>query len=322
MISTCFRSTGSIRGWCRGLIKTAAASGYRTLILDSLSHFYTGQDGELEQVDRIKLRLRDNGFAAWREMTPIHNRMIDAMISAPIHILVSMRVKTEWVVEKDERTGKSTPRKVGLQPVMRDGIEYEFDVCGDMDQENTLVITKSRCPKVSGGVFQKPGQEVAQVLKEWLCSGEASAARDQNPQPKTEANRETEANLESAATPVTASAAPPKEAADGKTAASKPQTKVVGELESIWKRMCSPRGVIQEFERLKAEVEALAGTTGGAEFARILRQHGADRFKDFKTALAARQCAKEVWALVEQLRSNAGENSPEAIVDDSGEERQ
>ena len=42
-------------------------------------------------------------------------------------------MKTEWVIEKDDRTGKSTPRKVGLQPVMRDGIEYEFDVCGDID---------------------------------------------------------------------------------------------------------------------------------------------------------------------------------------------
>jgi energy-coupling factor transporter ATP-binding protein EcfA2 len=76
------------------LIRTAVSKGYQTLILDSLSHFYSGQDGELEQVDRVKMRLRDNGFAAWREITQVHNRMIDAMISAPIHVLASMRVKT------------------------------------------------------------------------------------------------------------------------------------------------------------------------------------------------------------------------------------
>ncbi len=79
-----------------------------------------------------------------------------------------MRAKTEWILDRDERTGKTVPRKVGLAPVMRDGIEYEFDVCGDMDQENTLVITKSRCPKLAGGVFPKPGKELADVLKEWL----------------------------------------------------------------------------------------------------------------------------------------------------------
>jgi hypothetical protein len=44
-----------------------------------------------------------------------------------MHILASMRAKTEWVLDRDDQTGKSTPRKVGLAPVMRDGIEYEFD---------------------------------------------------------------------------------------------------------------------------------------------------------------------------------------------------
>ena len=82
------------------LIEAAVAQGYRTLIIDSLSHFWSGTDGELDQVERVKRRLRDNGFAAWREVTPKHNRMIDAMLSAPIHVLVSMRVKTEWVLKK------------------------------------------------------------------------------------------------------------------------------------------------------------------------------------------------------------------------------
>ena len=91
----------------------------------------------------------------------MHNALIDKIVSAPLHILVSMRSKTEWIIDRDERTGKTAPRKVGLAPVMRDGIEYEFDVCGDMDQENTLVITKSRCPKLAGGVFPKPGKEFA-----------------------------------------------------------------------------------------------------------------------------------------------------------------
>ena len=48
---------------------------------------------------------------------------------------VTMRVKTEWLTEKDEKTGRMIPRKVGLAPVMRDGVEYEFDVCGDLDTE-------------------------------------------------------------------------------------------------------------------------------------------------------------------------------------------
>jgi len=158
------------------LIKSAAEAGYAVLIFDSLSHFWTGKGGELDQVDNITARSRSgNSFAAWREVSPKHNRMVDAMISAPIHILVSLRVKTEWVMETN-RDGKMVPRKIGLQPVMRDGIEYEFDVCGDMDQENKLVISKSRCPTLNAQVFSKPGAEVARMLKDWLGVSSAEPA--------------------------------------------------------------------------------------------------------------------------------------------------
>src|ERR1700690_2879785 len=122
-----------------------------------------------------------NSFAAWKQVTPLHNALIDKIISAPLHILAGMRAKTEWILDRDDRTGKTVPRKVGLAPVMRDGIEYEFDVCGDMDQENTLVITKSRCPKLAGGGFPKPGKEVADVLKEWLGGAPTEPAKPQAP---------------------------------------------------------------------------------------------------------------------------------------------
>jgi hypothetical protein len=166
------------------LIAYVAAQGYSTLITDSWSHFWMGEGGELDQVDAITARSKsNNSFAAWRHVSPKHNRMIDAMLSAPIHILVSMRTKNEWVVEKDERTGKTAPRKIGLAPVMRDGVEYEFDVCGDMDVENTLAVTKSRCPALNGKVIQKPGQEIAEALLGWLGSSNAPEPRAPEPRP-------------------------------------------------------------------------------------------------------------------------------------------
>src|SRR5258708_17642544 len=151
------------------MIDAAAERGYQVLCIDSVSHFWMGKDGELDLVDRVDRRAESsNSFAGWKQVTPLHNELVDRIIGDPMHVLVSLRAKTEWVLERDEKTGKTAPRKVGLAPVMRDGIEYEFDVCGEMDQENTLVITKSRCPKLTGGVFAKPGREVAEILNEWL----------------------------------------------------------------------------------------------------------------------------------------------------------
>ena len=62
---------------------------------------------------------------------------------------------------------------------------------------------------------------------------------------------------------------------------------------------------------MRAAIEQLAGATGVAEYFRLLRQHGVERPKDFKTAQPARLCARDVFALVEELRANARENALE-----------
>ena len=84
---------------------------------------------------------------------------------------MTLRVKTEYVIEQNDR-GKSVPRKVGLKPVQRDGIEYEFDVVGEMDLDNVLTVTKSRIPTLSGVVVQHPGSELAETVRDWLADGE------------------------------------------------------------------------------------------------------------------------------------------------------
>lgn len=275
------------------LIDEAAEHKYRVLCIDSLSHFWVGKDGELDKVDRAARRMQTpNSFAAWKQITPIHNALIDKIISAPLHIMVSMRSKTEWILDRDDRTGKTVPRKVGLAPVMRDGIEYEFDVCGEMDQDNTLQVTKSRCPKLSGGVFPKPGGELADVLKLWLGTG---TAPDQVRQPPSDAP----------VSPVEPNKGGRLVNGVGGLQAS---PGIPEELASIWKRMCNPRGVVKEFVGLEAEMERLAGSTGIAEYYRILRQHGVDHPKRFQASQPARLCAKEVFGLLEDLRRNAREN--------------
>lgn len=151
----------------------AAASNHDVVVIDSLSHFWMGTDGMLEQVDRAAKRSGGgNSFAGWKEMRPAERKMIEAMLAFPGHLIVTMRSKTEWVIEDNDR-GRKVPRKIGLKAEQRDGIEYEFDLVGSMDHENTLVVTKSRCPALNGTVVSKPGTEFARTFLDWLNSGEA-----------------------------------------------------------------------------------------------------------------------------------------------------
>ena len=151
-------------------IRAAEEAGYDVLVIDSLSHAWTGKDGAKKLVDKAAARERGNSFAAWRHVTPLHNAMVAAMIGARLHLIVTMRSKTEWVVEKDER-GKSVPRKIGLQPVQRDGLEYEFDVVADMDLDNNFIVSKTRCPALRGKVINLPNEEPAKTLRAWLSDG-------------------------------------------------------------------------------------------------------------------------------------------------------
>lgn len=146
-------------------IKAAEQAGYDVLIIDSLSHAWIGKDGELDLVERAK-----NSFTAWKDVRPLERALIDAMLGCKCHLIATMRTKTEWVVEQNER-GKAEPRRVGTSPIQTQNIEYEFDLAGELNLQNTLTITKSRCPAISGQMFVQPGKQIADALKVWLDSG-------------------------------------------------------------------------------------------------------------------------------------------------------
>ena len=156
-------------------IDSAAKAGYDVLIVDSLSHAWMGRDGALEQVDKAAKRNHGNSFAAWRDVSPLHQRLVDSIISWPGHVIVTLRSKMEYILEKDERTGRTSPKKIGLAPVTKEGVEFEVDVFGELDQEHTLVITKSRCAALSDAVIEKPGKQLAEALLAWLTDGEPPA---------------------------------------------------------------------------------------------------------------------------------------------------
>ena len=150
-------------------IHEAERMGYDVIIIDSLSHAWAGAGGVLEMVDKRKGR--GNDFAAWRDVTPQHNALVDAMLQSPCHIIATMRSKTAYDMEKDERTGKVKPVKIGLAPVQREGMEYEFTVVLDIDQQRHLAeATKDRTSLFDGKIFQIT-PDVGAQLKAWLETG-------------------------------------------------------------------------------------------------------------------------------------------------------
>ncbi len=153
-------------------LEAASANGYDGFGCDSLSHFWMGRGGALEFVDQAKRRSssRDD-MSGWKDFSPIERQMIDAMISSKCHVAITMRTKTEY--QEEEYTNARGERKkkrvkIGLAPVQRQGLEYEFDLIGYMNEENDFVVEKTRCPFYSQRVMSKPGEKEFSPFVDWL----------------------------------------------------------------------------------------------------------------------------------------------------------
>src|SRR3569623_1416884 len=144
-------------------------AGCDVIIVDSLSHAWNGEGGSLDRQGKIADK-SGNSWPAWRQVTPEHNALVEALLQSPSHIIATMRAKTEYVQERDERTGKNVVRKIGLAPVMRDGIEYEFTVFLELDQQHMAYVGKDR-PRLLDGTIFKPSVEIGRQLLEWLDAG-------------------------------------------------------------------------------------------------------------------------------------------------------
>lgn len=146
----------------------AHAAGFKGVIIDSISHEWMGKNGCLQIVDELTdASSSKNSYTPWGKVTPLHQKVFETINRAPMHVIATMRVKTEYVLEPDSN-GKMRPRKLGLAPVQRDGAEYEFDILMDMHMGFGYVEHTSRCAYLQDVAIQHPGAQVARVIQAWL----------------------------------------------------------------------------------------------------------------------------------------------------------
>jgi len=161
-------------------IRAAEEAGYQVVVVDSLSHAWKGPGGILDILEQAKKKPKygGNSFAAWAEVTPIQDRLVAAMLGSRAHVIATMRSKMDYAQEKDEKSGRKTIRKLGLAPIQREDIEYEFTLWGEMTIENDVIFSKSRYDEISGKMFSKPGPELFKQIRDWLHEGEVAAATE------------------------------------------------------------------------------------------------------------------------------------------------
>lgn len=152
------------------------AQGARVILVDGISQEWTDAPGcVLEQVDAIteaatarkaaqgNVKQASAFSTGWAEMSPRHSVFVQRMLRCSAHLIATMRCKTAYEVGRD-----GAPKKIGLAPIQRPGVEYEFDLLFQMD-DAVLTVGKTRCDRIAPGtVITRPGTEFADLLVDWI----------------------------------------------------------------------------------------------------------------------------------------------------------
>ena len=163
-------------------ISAAEAAGYEVIVVDSVTHCWSGKGGCLELVDDIaKAQFRGNTWSAFSVITPRWRAFVDAILRSSAHIICTGRSKTETAQVEDH--GKKKVAKLGMKLEARDGLEYEFTTVLDLVHDgHYATVSKDRTGIFSGD--PKPiTVETGKRLAEWLAGAEPAPAPKPEPSP-------------------------------------------------------------------------------------------------------------------------------------------
>lgn len=145
-------------------IKAAQEEKYDVLIIDSISHAWAGDGGLLAKKEAMDSR-GGNNFANWGTITKEQEAFKAALLNADIHMICSIRSKQEYAQVGDG--GKLKVQKLGLAPIQRDGMEYEFTAVLDIAMDHNASASKDRTGLFDGQLF-RIGKNTGEMLIKWL----------------------------------------------------------------------------------------------------------------------------------------------------------
>ncbi|OQB05742.1 MAG: hypothetical protein BWY19_00767 [bacterium ADurb.Bin212] len=145
-------------------IQIAVDEGFQCIIIDSMSAAWEGTGGILDIHNKY-----GGKFSDWAKVMPLHKEFIDAILQAPVHIIVTMRKKQDYAMV--EKSGKMVVEKMGLKEIQKDGTEYDLTLNFDIDINHCVTSSKDR----TGLFVDKPPfkitRETGLIIKKWT-SGE------------------------------------------------------------------------------------------------------------------------------------------------------
>jgi hypothetical protein len=150
-------------------IKACEDAGAEVIIIDSITHEWSGQGGCLEIQNKL-----GGEYKHWAQVTPLHNAFIDAILTSKAHVFCTVRRKEEYAMSQGS-DGRMKIQKMGLGEQTRDGFNYEMDLVFEIDHEtHTTKPSKDRTQLFTDSDAFVITVETGETLKKWAESGVTS----------------------------------------------------------------------------------------------------------------------------------------------------
>jgi hypothetical protein len=147
-------------------IREAEKAGMNCVVIDSASHLW---QGVLDYKDNLD-RKGGNSFSNWNQAGKQLNETLQVILQSKIHVIACLRVKTEYVLQEEVNSkGKTVqvPKKVGMAPVMRDNVEYEFTTMFEVGMDHNATTSKDRTGLFVDKTFQIT-EKTGEMIASWL----------------------------------------------------------------------------------------------------------------------------------------------------------
>lgn len=138
--------------------------GIEVIILDSISM-------EWEFILEAHSQLTGNSYTNWAKFTPRHQKFINAILQADVHIVCTLRAKQDYVLTPN-KDGKLVPEKVGMKAIQRDGVDYELTLVFEIDHKSNATATKDRTGLFMGKPEFVITEDTGRTILEWCNQGE------------------------------------------------------------------------------------------------------------------------------------------------------
>lgn len=151
-------------------IDAVVKAGYDVLIIDSITPQWDGEGGILRRKEEMDRRPGSNGYANWASFTPEHEAFKQALQQSPIHTICTMRSKQDYILVTNDK-GKQQPKKVGMAPIQRDQMDYEFTVVFDIEMDHKGSASKDRTGLFSEKIVDLSDPKTSDLIFRWLEKG-------------------------------------------------------------------------------------------------------------------------------------------------------